>query len=73
MNEVISNYKNKARQVSFFFFRNQWQIQDFPDGGRGNPQGQGANLSCGQIFLENCMKMKEIGPGGPRPWCPLAR
>ena len=22
-------------------------------------------------FAENCMKMKEVGPPGARPWCPL--
>ena len=25
------------------------------------PQGLGANLLTGQIYAENCMKMKEIG------------
>ena len=29
-----------------------------------NPQGGGANLLFGQIFLENCMKMKEVASGG---------
>ena len=29
-----------------------------------NPKGWGANLLFGKIFLENCMKMKEIGPRG---------
>ena len=51
----------------------QWRIQDFPDGGT-YPQGGGANLLFGKIFLENCMKMKEIGPrggGGALPWHPL--
>ena len=29
------------------------------------------NLLFGQIFPENCMKMKEIGPRErARPWCP---
>ena len=40
----------------------QWRIQDFPDGG-ANTQGGCANLSFGQIFPENSMKMKEIGLG----------
>ena len=39
----------------------QWRIQDFSEGG-ANPQGGDANLLLGQIFPENCMKMKEIGP-----------
>ena len=43
----------------------QWRIQDFTDWGR---QGGGANLLFGQIFPENCMKMKEIGAmGAVRP------
>ena len=34
-----------------------------------NPKGWGANLLFGKIFLENCMKMKEIGPReGEHPW-----
>ena len=53
----------------------QWQIQDFPGGGSINPQGGGANLLLGQNFLENCMKMKEIGPRrrGTRLWRPPPR
>ena len=38
----------------------QWQIQDVPNG-RQQPQDGGANLSFGQIFPKNYMKMKEIG------------
>ena len=34
------------------------------DGGGANFQGGDANLLFGQIFTENCMKMKEFGPGG---------
>ena len=39
---------------------------------RGAPtaQGGGVNLLFGQNFPENCMKMKEIGPGGTHPWRP---
>ena len=33
-------------------------------GGRANPKMGGANLLFGQIFLENCMKMKVIGSKG---------
>ena len=45
----------------------QWRIQDFPvGGGSANAQVGGANLLFGQIFPENCMKMKEIGPRGGR-------
>ena len=32
-----------------------------------NAKGRGANLSFGQLFPENCMKMKEIGQRGARP------
>ena len=41
----------------------QWWIQDFVDGGAPTPKA-GANLLFGQIFPENCMKIKEIGPEG---------
>ena len=36
----------------------------FPKGGGANPQGGDVNLLFGQKFPENCMKMKEFGPGG---------
>ena len=37
-----------------------------------NPKGWGANLVFGQLFPENCRKMKEIGPRGARaPSAPL--
>ena len=35
-------------------------FQDFPNGRQ--PQEWGANLLTGQIYAENCMKIKEIGP-----------
>ena len=47
-------------------FTCQWRIQDFPDrvgGGIADPSIWGENLSFSKIFAENCMKMKEIGPG----------
>ena len=37
----------------------QWQIQNVSDGS-ANPKCGGDNLLCGQIFLENYLKMKEI-------------
>ena len=40
-------------------------MQDFPDGGV-NPIGGGANLLYGQMFLQNCMKMKEKLSKPPR-------
>ena len=44
----------------------------FPRGEGANLQGGGANLLFGQKFPENCMKIKEFGPGGERvPGCPL--
>ena len=33
-------------------------------GGGANPKGEGKNLLFGQISPEDCMKMKEIVPGG---------
>ena len=47
----------------------QWRIQDFPQGGAPTPK----IAIIFQMFAENCMKMKEFGPGGGRvpgasPW-----
>ena len=43
--------------------------------GYTNPKVGGANLLFGQIFTENCMKMKEIWPTGraraPAPLDPI--
>ena len=39
----------------------KWRVQDFPEGGTNSQSG------CD----ENCMKMKEFGPQGRRPWRPL--
>ena len=41
----------------------QWRIQDFPDG-EGQAREMCANILFDNIFAENCMKMKEIGPRG---------
>ena len=38
-----------------------WQIQDFPDRGR-KPLSLGRKPIICQIFVENCMKIKEIEP-----------
>ena len=43
----------------------------FPKRRGHNPQGWGPNLLCGQIFLENSVKLKEIIPGGRVPGIPL--
>ena len=45
----------------------QWRIQDFPEGAAPTPQ----ILLFWKYFAENCMKMKEFGPRGARPWHPL--
>ena len=45
----------------------QWRIQDFPQGGAPTPK----IAIIFHIFAKNCMKMKEFGPGGGRPWRPL--
>ena len=37
---------------------------DFQEKGAPTPKVWGANLIFGQKFPENCMKMKEFGPGG---------
>ena len=52
----------------------QWWIQNFP--GAPTSKGEGVNLLFGQYFPENCMNMKQIGPGEgghasptpPPPW-----
>ena len=44
----------------------QWRIQGFPQGGGPTPK----IAIIFQIFAENCMKMKQFGPPGGRPWCP---
>ena len=48
--------------------REQWRIQDFPQGGAPTPK----SAIIFQIFAENCMKMKEFGPpgGGRVPGAP---
>ena len=48
-------------------------MQNFPGGRGADLQGGYANLLLGQIFPENYMKLKEIGPSGERgvrPWRP---
>ena len=56
-------------KVSSFIFitdqQKQWRIQDFSHGGA--PTSKSAIIF--QIFAENCVKMKEFGPGGC-PWRP---
>ena len=61
---------NREHLVNWVFI--QWQIQDFPEVGGG---GQLPKWVCLHIFwAENCMKMKEFGPGwgggGLRPCHP---
>ena len=59
-------------QVIFFVI---YSVADlgFPRQGGANFQGGDANLLFGQLFPENCRKMKELGPtgGDARLWCPL--
>ena len=47
-------------------WQRQWRIQDFPQGGALTPK----IAIIFQIFAKNCMKMKELGPPGGRPWRP---
>ena len=44
-------------------------VPGFPRG--ANPQSGSANLLFGQISPENCLKMKEIGPGRRGPDAPV--
>ena len=46
---------------------NQWRIQDFPEGVHQFPKV----LLFFKFFAENCMEMKEFGPGGRVPGAPL--
>ena len=41
-----------------------------PGFSRGGATTAKLGLFC-KFFAENCMKMKEFGPGGARPWRPL--
>ena len=41
--------------------------------GGANPKGGNEKLLFGQIFPKNCMKMKEIEPGGRESLAPLLR
>ena len=55
----ISISKMTIYQISLHLQR---RIQDFPEGG-ANPK-KGVLTYCWPKFAENCMKMKNIGPGG---------
>ena len=50
----------------------QWRIQEFPEG-EYQPLRRWTNLLFGNIFAENCMKIKETGPreGEHVPSAPL--
>ena len=52
--------------------RMQWRIQEFPEG-EYQPLRRWTNLLFGNIFAENCMKIKETGPreGAHVPSAPL--
>ena len=52
--------------IAIHISSDQWRIQDFPQGGAPTPK----IAIIFQIFVENCMKMKEFGPPGGRPWRP---
>ena len=41
----------------------QWRIQDFREGG-ANSQSECPYVLFCKFFAENCMKMKDFGPGG---------
>ena len=40
----------------------QWRIQDFPEEGAPTPRGRQHTIL--PYFPKNCMKLKELGPGG---------
>ena len=48
----------------------QWPIHEFADGGVASPWDRSENLMFDKIFVDNCVKMKEIGPSGGVPSTP---
>ena len=58
--------QSQRQRCHRYFDDIQWRIQDVPDGER-QPLVLKRNPLFGKIFAENCMKVKEIGPGGARP------
>ena len=61
---IIEAHSHCAICECDFFAHNAVTDPEFPRGGGANPQGRGANLLFDQKCPENCMKMKEFGPGG---------
>ena len=49
--------------ITTLHYSSQWRIQDFSNGG-ANLWVWGENVLFGKDFVENCMKMKEIGLRG---------
>ena len=60
--DVIVNNKSLVLILVKIEIRQQWRIQDFPQGGAPTPK----IAIIFRIFAENCMKMKEFGPQGGR-------
>ena len=53
----------KAQRKHNWLF-DQWRIQDFPEEGVPTPRGEPTYDFA--KFPQNCMKLKEFGPGGER-------
>ena len=60
------NIKDIPKSTGNFLIQCQCRIQDFPEGGAPTPK----RAIIFHFFPENCMKMKEFGPGGV-PGVPL--
>ena len=61
--QIVRSFVTNSRQHFKKVYSGRSRISQ-TGGGGANPQDGATKLLFGQFFLGNCMKMKEIGPGG---------